>query len=86
MYQFCTRHKFNGLYFLLNKFSNDLHCHKSHQDIYRTILGFIPTGQYYRQQSVVDALRAIAKNASKNSNALFTDNKGIYIDKANWTA
>jgi hypothetical protein len=28
----------------------------------------------------------IIGNKSKNSNALFTDNKGIYIDKANWTA
>ena len=53
MYQFCTRHTFNGLYFLLNKFSNDLHCHKSHQDSYRTILGFISTGQYYRDQALL---------------------------------
>lgn len=79
-------HPRDGLYFLLNKFSNNFTVIKElHRNIYDLILNFVPISQEDRKQGL-PILGIVARTAAKNPDSLIDNFKKLKLAGIDWTA
>ena len=73
------------LYFLLHYGLFTVKTPDAYKEVYKNLINFIPIGPSYRNQSIVNALKTLAKNAVINPEALFADDPPLFkIDRKAW--
>lgn len=74
-----------NLYFLLHYGLFTAKTPDSYKEVYKNLINFIPIGPSYRNQSIVNALKTLAKNAVINPEALFADDPPLFkMDTEAW--
>lgn len=73
------------LYFLLHYGLFTAKTPDAYKEVYKNLISFIPIGPSFRNQSIVNALKILAKNAVINPEALFADGPPLFkMDTEAW--